>query len=319
MKRDAWLWYAALVVAVGQFYFVSSVSSEPDANIYTAIGASGLLAVVVAMFLRRQNTRLGWALLAISTSLYLTGDAVLAGLQDDSPIVAFPSAADWIYLAMYPVVIIGVMLIRRSIVPRRPASDMIDGVVVGSAAFAVIGALYMNDLFTNDLFGRQAQIVGSAYPVLDVALVAVAVWFALGVMRSAPGLTMISLGLILVAVGNAVFNVQNIGFAFESGGIADLCWLGFTSLIGAAALHPSSAVQHAEFSTAPTPAPARRSILIASLSAIGVGQVAWGTSDDLAYTFGAATVAIVAVSWSALANRSSASVSVSAPAAIARA
>lgn len=319
MKRDAWLWYLALVVAVGQFYFVSSVASEPDTGIYTIIGASGLVAVFAAMFIRRQNSRLGWALLAASTALYLAGDAVLAGLQEESPFVAFPSTADWIYLAMYPVVIAGVVIIRRSIVPRRPVSDALDGLVVGSASFAVIGALYMNDLFTNDLFGRQAQIVGSAYPVLDIALVGVAVWFALGVCRVAPGLMMVSVGLVLVAVGNAVFNVQNVGFAFESGGVADLCWLGFTSLIGAAALHPSSGVSGAEDAAAITAVPVRRSIHVASLAAIAAGHAIWGSSDDLPYTLGAAALASGLVSWSWLSERSASLVGAPSTAAIARA
>lgn len=319
MKRDAWLWYLAIVVAIGQYYFVSSVSSAPNSTLYTLIGLSGLIAVVVAMFINRRGSRIGWSLVAVSIALYLAGDAVLAGLQEESVLVPFPSTADWIYLAMYPVVIVAIVMIRRSVVPRRPAADALDGIIVGAASFAVIGAIYMNDLFTNDLFGRQAQIVGSAYPLFDVALIAVAAWFALGVARVAPGLTMISTGLVLVAVGNAVFNVQNANFAFESGGVADLCWLGFTSLLGAAALHPAADERDDSAAAATVAVPGRRWIHAAALVAIPVGQVTWGSSDDVVFAVASTVVAGGLVGWTLVLDRSSSPAEVPAAAAIARA
>lgn len=301
MKQNAWLWYLAFVVAVGQYYFVSSVSSTPDSGIYTVVGASALVAVVAGMVIHRNSSRVGWSLVAVSIALYLTGDAVLAGLQDDHVIVPFPSNADWIYLAMYPVLIAAVVVIRRSIVASWSVTDLLDGLVVGVAAFAVIGAIYMNELFGFDLFGVKAQIVGSAYPVLDVVLIAVAVWFALGVSRVAPGLTMVSIGLVLVAVGNAVFNVQNADFTFEAGGVADLCWLGFTSLLGAAALHPSAQRRD---DTAPVESGQRTALHVAALAAIPVGHLVWGTSDDLRYTVAAAVVAVGIVGWRVSSRRS---------------
>lgn len=306
MKRDAWLGYLAIVVAIGQYYFVSSVSSEPNADLYTIIGVSGLVAVIVGMIINRNGSRVGWSLVAVSIALYLAGDAVLAGLQEDSVLVPFPSTADWIYLAMYPIVIAAIVMIRRSVVPRRPAADVIDGVIIGASSFAVIGSIYMNDLFTNDLFGRQAQVVGSAYPLFDVALIAVAAWFALGVARVAPGLTMIAAGLVLVAVGNAVFNVQNAGFAFESGGVADLCWLGFTCLLGAAALHPAAGAHDDSDAAATSIEPGRRWIHAAALATIPVGHVIWGSSDDLAFTLAATAVAVGLIGWTLVAKQSTA-------------
>ncbi|BAN02611.1 hypothetical protein [Ilumatobacter coccineus] len=301
MKQNAWLWYLAFVVAIGQYYFVSSVSSTPDADLYTAIGVSALVAVVAGMIIHRDSSRVGWALIAVSIALYLTGDAVLAGLQDDNAIVPFPSNADWIYLAMYPVLIAAVVIIRRSIVAEWTIADVLDGIAVGAAAFAVIGAIYMNELFGFDLFGVKAQIVGSAYPLLDVALIAVAAWFALGVSRVAPGLAMISIGPVLVGVGNAVFNVQNADFTFEAGGVADLCWLGFTSLLGAAALHPSARRR----TDAPTVEHGSRTALhVAALGAIPVGHLVWGSRDDIRYTVAAAAVAIGIVGWRSLSRRS---------------
>lgn len=319
MKRDAWLWYLAIVVAAGQYYFVSSVSSEPNASLYTIIGVSGLVAVVAGMAVNRRSSRVGWSLAVVSIALYLAGDAVLAGLQEESILVPFPSTADWLYLAMYPVVIVAVVMIRRSVVPRRPAADMVDGAIIGVASFSVIGAIYMNDLFTNDLFGRQAQIVGSAYPVFDVMLIAVAAWFALGVGRVAPGLTMIASGLVLVAVGNAVFNVQNTSFAFESGGVADLCWLGFTSLLGAAALHPATGVCDDSQVVATAVVPGRHWLQASALVAIPIGYVGWGSSDDLTFTIASAVVAIGLVGWTLASSRSTARATVPSAAAIASA
>jgi hypothetical protein len=109
-----------------------------------------------------------------------------------------------------------------------------------------------------------------------------------------------------------VFNVQNADFSFESGGAADLCWLGFTSLLGAAALHPSAGWRPSSdrrcdrdaAAVAPVGDGARRALHVAALVAVPAGHVVWGSADDTTTTVAAGALALGLVVWRTFGTRS---------------
>lgn len=241
MRSIAWNLYLALAVFVGQYYFVSSVSSEPDSTVYAALSLTGIVAVIVGIAINRPRHKAGWFLIAASLAAYVAGDLVYSSLEADSVFVEFPSIADALYLAMYPLMAGGMMLVRRSLAPGRNRLATIDAALVGVSALLVLGVLYMNAFLTDDFFDFRARVVAVAYPVLDAVLVAMGVRLLLSARPIPATLWFLAVGIGSITIGNAVYNVQAAEFAFESGGLADLGWLAFTTLVGVAALHPSMA------------------------------------------------------------------------------
>lgn len=304
MKRNAWLWYLAVAVGVGQYYFVSAVGSVPDEGLFTAIGWSSVVAVAVGIGLtgRRRGpvAVTGWALVLVALILYLVGDLVYASLERSSGFVEFPSSADWLYLAMYPTLVAGVLLIRCSVAPGRDRVAFLDALAIGVAAFGVIGAVYLYGYLIDDTFGRDAQIVASAYPLLDVVVTMLAAWLVVRSVTPPACLQLVAAACVAIVVGNAVFNVAAISFSFESGGVADLGWLTFMVLLGAAALHPSAG----EPDGGPAPrrdvVPARRSACSAVVPAVAVvfipvAHLRWADGEYLTATGVTTAIAVAAL------------------------
>lgn len=242
MESNLWRWYLAAVVVVGQYYFVSAVSATPDATLYTGLGISSVVAVIAGLVLHRPASwalRAGWLLVAAGVATFLIGDAVYASLSDDGAFVTFPSTADWWYLAMYPILGLGVVLLRRGLVPGGEALGAIDALVVGLVTAAVLGVLYMNSHLDDPFLDQQMRLVAVAYPVGDALLVALAAWLLAGRGVRSPALSFVAAGVGFLVLGNAVYNVQTIDGSYQVAGPAEAAWLAFTVFIAVAALHPA--------------------------------------------------------------------------------
>ena len=61
-----------------------------------------------------------WYLVAVvGVALFLAGDYVYADLAASQAFVPFPSTADGLYLAMYPVLALAITILVRRLVPYR--------------------------------------------------------------------------------------------------------------------------------------------------------------------------------------------------------
>ena len=83
------------------------------------------------------------------------------------------------------------------------------------------------------------RMISVCYPVMDVALVAVAVRLVGVVPLRRPAYALLPAGLCSLLVADTIYGVLNSAGTFQTGGFADLFWLGFYVLIGAAALQPA--------------------------------------------------------------------------------
>jgi|TARA_R110002110_G_scaffold58456_2_gene166096 hypothetical protein len=239
MNSNVWRWYLAAFVAVAQYYFVSAAGAVPNGTVYSALGATAVVAMVAGIAIHRPLHTMAWAFAAISLVLFLAGDYVYANLAASQAFVSFPSTADWLYLAMYPVLALGIAVLVRRLAPHRSWKAAGWGIAFALAAAGVLHFLYMGDYIAEPLFDTKMRAVAVAYPVLDAVMFGVAAWLLVIARRQSPSLVMVALGLVSMVVGNAIYNVQSIDGSFGSGGLADLFWIMFAALFGLACLHPS--------------------------------------------------------------------------------
>ena len=209
-----------------------------DKWVYTAVE---LIAVVVcaARVLRKHDDRPAWALVSLGLLAWTGGDllwTVWLGNLSNPP---YPSVADGLYLAWYPAVYVGLMLLIRSRHRHVGAAQWLDGGVVGLTVAAIGAALiFPTVLGTTD--GRFVEdAVNLAYPLGDFALlVFVAVAFALSGWRPGRLWSFLGAGITVSAVADMIYVYQAAKGTYVAGALLDTMWPASMCLFAVAAWQP---------------------------------------------------------------------------------
>ena len=170
---------------------------------------------------------------------FLTADVVYYVLEITTESVPFPSIADAFYLGMYPLMIVGLLGILRTVSPGRDMAGLVDAGLVAVATFAVLGILIMDTYVTDDSMELSGRLISLAYPVVDVALIAVAARLVAAVHLRQSTFALMTIGLFSLLIADTIYGVLGAAGTFQTGGVADAFWIGFYAFIAAGALHPS--------------------------------------------------------------------------------
>ena len=236
--RTPWSIYLA-AMTVGACAYLAGPLHHPV--MFNLLGASSAVAIVLGARRHLEPGRRGaWYLVATGQALFIAGDViaynypVLVGGE-----LPFPSLADVVYLACYPAIVGGlVMLIQRRDATRDRAShidSLIVTVGVGTLTWVYLIAPYAHD----EALTTAARLTSIAYPVMDLLVVAVALRLAVGRGRRGAAWTLLLAGIVVLFVTDAVHGVLRLSSGYEVGGVLDGGWLLSYALLGAAALHDS--------------------------------------------------------------------------------
>ena len=108
-----------------------------------ALGLSGVVAIVVGIRLNKPRARAAWWLFAAGQFLFFCGDLYtysypkLFGAD-----VGFPSIGDALYLAVYPVLMAGFVLLIRRRNPRPDRAALIDALIL-TIGFALLSWVFL--------------------------------------------------------------------------------------------------------------------------------------------------------------------------------
>jgi diguanylate cyclase (GGDEF)-like protein len=236
MRAHRWFLLAGAVASVAYVLV-------PDGIVRAAVFDGMGLASVVALFVgieRHQPLRLAaWRLVAAGAGLMMAGDLVWDVYELGFHLDPSPSPADVLYLLAYPAMIAGSVLLGRSRRPDVARSATLDGAIAGLGA-AILGwhALVVPRLTEVGLTALE-RIVSSAYPILDLVLIAVVVrMIALLRVRSASSWWLLT-GFVSLLVSDLIFAQLQASNAYLSADWLDLGWLASYIALGVAALHPS--------------------------------------------------------------------------------
>ncbi len=232
-------WALVGLGALAGVAYVAIPSLCVQAAVYGAAGAGALLAGIGAVARRREAARLGWLLLLASAGLWLAGDTLWTSFEAAGTHTSFPAPIDLIYLAGYPLAIVGVVLVWR-----RATTGVLGGILDASIAATGIGVFTWAALIDTGTDAEEHPLVllaATAYPTFDILLLV-----ALAQLLLAPRLRG-NLALRALVAGAGIFLVTDLFYAqaavlgtYEDGGLADLGWLACYVLWGAAAVHPSA-------------------------------------------------------------------------------
>jgi two-component system cell cycle response regulator len=216
----------------------SSLDGFFNDGIYTGVE----FACVVLAFLRVTRTRknrLAWGLIAIGLAAWASGDLLWTVWLDGLAHPPDPSAADALYLLMYPAVYVALLLLMRAHFRHAGVAVWLDGLVVGLSTAALGAALIYPDVLAASK-ESTAVAVNLAYPLGDfLLLVFIAVGFASTGWRPGRQWLLLGMGLLVTAGADLVFVYQEAKGTYVAGRILDTMWPLSMALMALAAWQPS--------------------------------------------------------------------------------
>ncbi|HEY2603562.1 MAG TPA: EAL domain-containing protein [Thermoleophilaceae bacterium] len=237
----AWAWRAYLAAGV---LFTALYCLVPpfkgSGPVINGLGLSGVLAVVTGVRRNRPATAVAWWFLAAGLGLFWLGDLYTYSypklLHKDVP---FPSAGDGIYLLMYPVMMIGLLILVRRRNPEPDRAGVVDSLIMtlGLALLSWVGLIapYLH----GDGLSLIARLVSIAYPLGDILLLAAAMRLVVDAGKRQPAFYLLGSGIICLLATDYVYGLLILHNTYTHQLWLDVGWIAFYLLWGAAALHPS--------------------------------------------------------------------------------
>ena len=244
------------VVALAGFgvYAVAILMTRPGDSVnafFTLWFYQGLILLAAVLAWTRvvtvQRERVAWGFIALSLSC--TSFAELYSIVIKP--TGYPSVADFFWLAFYPLLYVGIVLLFRRRARSATAMLWVDGVTASLAAAAVGAAVLVEFVLQTTSGSRAAVATNVAYPLGDVLLLSAVfgvytlsgwrvdrLWLALG------------LGMLATTIADAIYLFQVNG-GYKAGDPVDILWPASSLLIAAAAWLPERSTRRVELQGRP--------------------------------------------------------------------
>jgi two-component system cell cycle response regulator len=202
---------------------------------------NALILLAVAMCALRTawlaTDRAAWLAITVGVAFWAAGEICYDFVYAGAP--PYPSIADVFYLAFYPPLYVGLVLLIRSHVSKFNLSVWLDGVTAALAA-AALGAAVLFQVVLGTTSGSASVVITNlAYPLGDVILLAlVFAVFALTSWRPGRVWAVIGGALAATALADGIYLFQTATNTYTEGTILDAMWPASILLIGVAAWQP---------------------------------------------------------------------------------
>ncbi|MDI6102213.1 EAL domain-containing protein [Actinoplanes sp. NEAU-A12] len=229
--------FGAWTLAITGVYY-----AFPDAHLYSwaALGYSCAIAVLVGVRLHRPQRRLPWYLISASLACFTTGDSAYNLILAMGREPSFPGVADFFYLAFYPLLTAGLLMLIRA----RDGGDanraaLLDA-LVPTVGLGLLAWVYWIAPFTRaDHLSLLEKLVSIGYPLGDVLVLAMVLRMLTGSGKRLGAVGVFGIAVIGMLISDVFYGQSQLNHAWAVGGPVDLGWIVFYSAMGFAALKPS--------------------------------------------------------------------------------
>ena len=248
-RTPAWVAYLAVGTALCGLY-LGVPPLKGSGPLMNLIGLSPVVAILVGVRRHRPRSQLPWQLLALGSALFWLGDLYtysyphLLGAE-----VPFPSLGDGLYVAMYPVMMAGLLLLVRRRNGGRDRNGMIDGLILTVGLSLPSWIALMAPYLHQDDLSVVARFVSVAYPLGDVILIGAAIRLALDAGRREPAFYLLTSSIVALLATDFAYGLLTLHGGYHHQLWLDAGWIASYLLWGAAA--------SASVDGAPRPAGAR--------------------------------------------------------------
>ena len=226
---------AAAYVACGAVligvYFLFPAGGTVQSAIYDTLGAFSVLAILWAVRRYRPETPLPWILFALGNLSFVVGDVII----DVWPNLSSPSVSDAFYLAGYPLVAAGLILLFVHAGGHHRVAAVAEA-GIATFAFALIQWTFVMHPALTGSGTYASRVVAATYPAGDVVLLAGFAGFLVSPAWRKPAFWLLLAAVASLLIGDEINGLAN---SYTAGSGVDATWMLSYVLFGAAALHPS--------------------------------------------------------------------------------
>ncbi|HEU0000716.1 MAG TPA: hypothetical protein VFQ36_07445, partial [Ktedonobacteraceae bacterium] len=186
--------------------------------------------------------RLAWTLIGAGCIAWGIGESFWRWYLAHGNPNPFPSAADFGYSSLPPLIFLGLVLQPSSGSGRKRAMVLLDSLISMGAILAIAWFLLLGSLAQAGVLQSLGNFLGIWYPTSDVALLSCVVFLLLrgqGRVYQATArrvsLLVIGIGLCVFATSDFIFNIQQAASTYVDGTWIDLGWPFGMMIMGVAA------------------------------------------------------------------------------------
>jgi diguanylate cyclase (GGDEF)-like protein/PAS domain S-box-containing protein len=235
------LWWIFLVFGAfvtGLYVLVPPLKGSP--LVINGLGLYGLIAMVAGVRVYRPRAQLAWWLFVFGVFLFWVGDVYTYSIRILFNVsVPFPSFGDAVYLTMYPVLMVGIMLLVRRRNQRADGPGAVDALIMTLGLALVSGIILIAPYVHDKTLGLIPKLVSIGYPMGDIILLAAGIRLAVDGGKRRPAFYLLIAGIVSMLVTDDTYGVLTLHNAYNHQLWLDAGWIFFYLFWGAAALHPS--------------------------------------------------------------------------------
>ncbi|MEU4423404.1 GGDEF domain-containing protein [Actinoplanes sp. NPDC024001] len=291
-----WLGILAFCVAARLYLETTDSSALVIALPYLVVSVATPAVIALGTIRHRPPHRAGWFTLAVAQLFYAAADVVT--VLDDWISGEFlePTPADLLYFTSYVLLAAAVLIFIRRRAPGWDLPTGVDALIVAVSAGLLTWIFLIEPLTADSELPLAAKLTQSAYPVLDLMLLVLAVRLVMGSGTRGPVLHLLLTSLTLMFAVDTAYAVQGV---IDGGAVneayLDAVWMLSLALLGAAALHPG--IRHFDQrsgSAVPDASPGRLAVLtVAVLMAPGVQMIQHLRGEDVSVPLVSAACAVM--------------------------
>jgi signal transduction histidine kinase len=229
-RRIGAFFLAGGVVLSGLYFLIPA--GTPQSVVYDTVGIASSVAIGLGVFLNRPKARVPWLLFALGNLSFAIADIVFDVLVDP-PV---PSVADWLYLAGYPLLAVGLAYLVYNAGGHHRFAALVEAAIV-TVAFALFQWVFVVDRIVDGTGSAAERAIAAAYPSMDVLLLAGLAGFFVTAAWRTPAFLLLVGAVVTMLVADEIFGLTPSSYA--AGDWVDLGWLLSYLLWATAALHPS--------------------------------------------------------------------------------
>jgi two-component system, cell cycle response regulator len=240
MPHKRWVHTTRAAAAVGLVAFAAYTLLAPPEDAYFTLfntwvynGLMVLACVIAASHAYLvERERAAWTVISIAMACWIFGEVWYAAFEPET----YPSIADLGYIAFYPLLYVGIVLLLRSRARSIAGTLWLDGATAALAAGA-FGAAVIFELVADITEGSTSVVVTNlAYPFGDVLLLsAVFGVFSLTAWRPGPRWLLLGLGVLSTALADSIYLFQSAEGTYVEGTWIDILWPAALLLIASSA------------------------------------------------------------------------------------
>jgi two-component system cell cycle response regulator len=202
---------------------------------YVVILGSGVIVLIRAALVRRD--RLAWTLIGVGACSSGVAEIVYTLAYAELKHPPYPSIADALWLAYYPFIAAGVLVLARRVVGKVGLSLALDGAIAAIGA-AALAAAFLGPSFVGYRHTDTIELaVNLAYPLGDMLLLGGIAGAAvlIGWRRD---FVFLALGLVATVLADLIYVHQEATTGYVAGTMIDIGWTVSAALIAFAAWQP---------------------------------------------------------------------------------